>query len=505
MDYKVLARRYRPARFSDVVGQEHVVRTLVNAIKAGRIAHAYLFAGSRGVGKTSTARIFAKALNCPNKTDYEPCCECDVCRAISEGEDMDVIEMDGASNRGIDDIRNLRENVAFRPARSPYKIYIIDEVHMLTREAFNALLKTLEEPPDYVKFVFCTTEPEKIPATILSRCQRFDFHRLSLKDITGQLERIARREGFEVDNEALAAIARHARGGLRDSISLLEQLLSFTAERVTLADVKLVVGAVSPERLKELVGACARGDAGTAVKVLNEVLDSGRDSLEMLEQLTAFLRDCLVAREAPGSPELLEGWITPEDVFEGELKGLSVTSLLLMLNYLYWARPFLKEDSSGRIPLEIAVVRMAHAAEIQDIPALLKALGRTGTAVLKAERSGELPRIDARETAPLPKKTAPERVEPTAAATPPKAKDEPKRAEAPRGEERSPEAGRERRLAAGGKSWYSSAGGGKADPLGVPDVDRLKKEPVVGKVLELFPGAAIEDARKTKENDTTRG
>ena len=393
MNYRVLARRYRPKKFSDIVGQQHVVKTLLNAISSGRIAHAYLFCGARGVGKTSAARIFAKTLNCPNKKDAEPCCSCNICTGIAEGEDIDVIEMDAASNRGIDDIRNLRENVAFRPARSPFKIYIIDEVHMLTREAFNALLKTLEEPPDFVKFVFCTTEPERILPTILSRCQRFDFRRLSISDITKHLMHITTEEGFSISGDALSSVARYARGGLRDSISVLEQLFSFSEGEITLSDVQLVLGAVAPDKLADIVFACALAQPAEALKSLNTVLDAGRDTLETVDQLIGFLRDCMISLECSGDTELLDGVANPRDLNPEAFATLSVSRVMLMINYLFWARKLLKADSSGRIPLEIAILRMAHSAEIFEIPQLLKALTKTGVAILDAEKEGRIPAL----------------------------------------------------------------------------------------------------------------
>ncbi|MEI8021808.1 MAG: DNA polymerase III subunit gamma/tau, partial [Schlesneria sp.] len=246
--YTVLARRFRPQTFSEVVGQERVAQTLRNAIHEGRVAHAYLFTGARGVGKTSMARIFAKALNCPFVKDGVPCNECEQCRGISVGQDVDVSEIDGASNRGIDDIRSLRANVNIKSMRSKYKVYIIDEVHMLTKEAFNALLKTLEEPPPMVKFVFCTTEANKVPDTILSRCQRFDFGTISTDNITIRLRQLAEAEGFRVDEAALDLVARRAAGSMRDSQSLFDQLLAFGSEHITSADVHRLLGTAPDDR-----------------------------------------------------------------------------------------------------------------------------------------------------------------------------------------------------------------------------------------------------------------
>ena len=247
-EYVVVARRYRPQTFDELIGQEQVAQGLVSAITTNRVGHAYLFTGVRGVGKTSTARILAKALNCTTGPTPTPCNECDVCRSITTGEDLDVLEIDGASNRGIDEIRQLRSNVNIRPSRCRFKIYIIDEVHMLTREAFNALLKTLEEPPEHVKFIFCTTVPEKIPITVLSRCQRFDFVGIQPESIVRRLEQICEAEGARVETEALAILARRAAGSMRDGQSLLEQLLAFGGERVTVDEVHAMLGAVGAQR-----------------------------------------------------------------------------------------------------------------------------------------------------------------------------------------------------------------------------------------------------------------
>ncbi len=241
-EYVVIARRYRPQTFDELVGQEHVARALQQAITSDRVGHAYLFTGARGVGKTSAARILAKALNCVNGPTPTPCNECDICRCVSTGDDVDVIEIDGASNRGIDEIRQLRQNVAVRPSRARFKIYIIDEVHMLTKEAFNALLKTLEEPPEHVKFIFATTEPHKIPITILSRCQRFDFAGIRAGQIQTRLMQIAAAEGVEVEPAAVQILASRAAGSMRDSQSLLEQLLAVADRRITAADVTQLLG-----------------------------------------------------------------------------------------------------------------------------------------------------------------------------------------------------------------------------------------------------------------------
>jgi DNA polymerase-3 subunit gamma/tau len=293
-----LYRERRPRTFNEIVAQEHVTRTLLNAIGQGRLAHAYLFCGPRGTGKTSTARVLAKALNCPNAKGNEPCGICDTCRAIARGDGVDVIEMDAASNRGIEEIRNLRERVRLAPVSGRYKVYVIDEVHMLTNEAFNALLKTLEEPPANVLFILCTTEAYRVPATILSRCQRFDFHRLPTATIASHLGEVARDKGWTVDPPALAAIARAATGSMRDALGILDQCVAYSVCGVTLDDVRRVLGAVDPALLGELGRSLLARDVGGAWQALDDLLMQGRDAREAARALAGHLRDVLLYRLA---------------------------------------------------------------------------------------------------------------------------------------------------------------------------------------------------------------
>src|SRR3954463_10157071 len=276
-EYVVVARRYRPQDFSQLIGQDQVSQALANAINTNRVGHAYLFTGARGVGKTSTARIFAKALNCVNGPTTTPCGECDICEGVASGSDVDVIEIDGASTRGIDEIRQLRSNVNVRPSRARFKIYIIDEVHMLTTPAFNALLKTLEEPPEHVKFIFCTTEADKIPITVLSRCQRFDFAPIEMKSIVERLEHICKSEGVEAEPEALQIVARRAAGSMRDSQSLLEQLLSFGGDKITVGDVHSLLGTANSARLAALADCIVRRDAAVALHEVEAAIAGGVD------------------------------------------------------------------------------------------------------------------------------------------------------------------------------------------------------------------------------------
>jgi DNA polymerase-3 subunit gamma/tau len=293
--YLVVARRYRPRTFEELVGQQHVAQALRNAILTNRVGHAYLFTGARGVGKTSAARIFAKALNCVQGPSPTPCNQCDVCLSIDAGEDVDVLEIDGASNRGIEEIRQLRSNVNVRPSRAPYKIYIIDEVHMLTTQAFNALLKTLEEPPEHVKFIFCTTDAEKIPITVLSRCQRFDFAPIGGEAIIDRLRFILKREQREADDGTLALLARRAGGSMRDSQSLLEQLLAFAGPRITVQDVQSMLGATDTGLLRNLVEQLLNRNTGAALDALDDAIRQGAEPGHLAEQLLAYFRDLLVA------------------------------------------------------------------------------------------------------------------------------------------------------------------------------------------------------------------
>ena len=297
--YQVVALRYRPQAFGDLVGQGHVAQALSNAIESNRVGHAYLFTGARGVGKTSSARIFAKCLNCATGPTPTPCNECDICNSVSVGEDVDVLEIDGASNRGIDEIRQLRSNAAIRPGRGRYKIYIIDEVHMLTQQAFNALLKTLEEPPGHVKFIFCTTDPQKIPITVLSRCQRYDFSPVQPNEITNRLKEIANNEGVKASDEALQLLARRANGSMRDSQSLLEQLFSFCGDDISVEEVHQLLGTTDMSRIAELAASMTAHDSMTTMNLIHQSISDGVDA----GQLTGCLlytspspRDGLLSR-----------------------------------------------------------------------------------------------------------------------------------------------------------------------------------------------------------------
>ena len=299
MSYQVFARKYRPQTFDDLVGQAHVTRTLKNAVEQNRLAHAYLFVGPRGIGKTSTARILAKALNCVNGPTVSPCGVCDSCKEIAAGNSLDVLEIDGASNNGVEQVRELRDNVRYAPSKGHFKIYIIDEVHMLTSAAFNALLKTLEEPPPHVKFIFATTEPQKVLPTILSRCQRFDLHRIPANLIAKHLQFIAGKEKIALDPAAAHAIAKGADGGLRDAESMLDQLVAFCGEKIAEPDVLNVFGFTSEQTVANFTGKILRGETPEALELLHAEAENGKDMMKLMSDLISYLRDLLVGKVKP--------------------------------------------------------------------------------------------------------------------------------------------------------------------------------------------------------------
>jgi DNA polymerase-3 subunit gamma/tau len=372
--YVVVARRYRPQTFEELVGQEHVAKALSNAISTGRVGHAYLFTGARGVGKTSAARIFAKALNCEQGPRPVPCNQCEICQSVSSGDDVDVLEIDGASNRGIDEIRQLRQNVNVRPSRARHKIYIIDEVHMLTREAFNALLKTLEEPPEHVKFIFCTTEASKIPITILSRCQRFDFAGILTPAIVDRLRQIVESEGVSADAEALETLARRAAGSMRDSQSLLEQLLSFAPQRITLADVHAVLGTTDDDCLARLVDHLAQRNAAAALADLDATLTDGTDVGQLLEQLLGYLRDCMAAAAGCSAESLMycSAAGRPKVIALGQQLGLS--TIMAAMQILDHTLGRLRWSTHGRLLAELALVRISQLEEMEELGELIARL-----------------------------------------------------------------------------------------------------------------------------------
>ena len=366
-EYQVVARRYRPQTFADLVGQEPIARALTNAITGNRIGHAYLFTGARGVGKTSSARIFAKALNCVHGPTPTPCNECEICKSISTGDDIDVLEIDGASNRGIEDIRSLRQNVNVRPIRARFKIYIIDEVHMLTREAFNALLKTLEEPPEHVKFIFCTTEAGKIPITILSRCQRFDFAGIDTTEIAKRLGEIVTAEGLSAEPAALALLARRANGSMRDGQSLLEQILAFVSERVTLEDVHRLLGTADDEVLLSMLRNICELDPAAMLRTMDAVILQGGDPASLLEQLFGCLRDLMALAAGCGADSLLFADGSQEETLRGYAQKLGMETILAAMQIIDHTLARMKVSTQARLLAEMALVRLCSLGNLENL------------------------------------------------------------------------------------------------------------------------------------------
>jgi DNA polymerase-3 subunit gamma/tau len=400
MTHLPLALKYRPATFADVISQDHVTRTLSNALERGRTAHAYLFAGPRGSGKTTTARLLARALNCDRGVTGEPCGECDNCVAIASGRSLDVIEIDAASNRGIDDIKELREAVKYAPAQGRYKVYIVDEVHQLSKDAFNALLKTLEEPPRGVVFVLATTEPHKILATILSRCQRFDFRPIPLEAIRARLSSIAEREGFELDERAEFAIAKKADGSLRDALSLLDQVVAFGGDAIDLATLRRLIGVPDEERYLELTGLLADGDAAAAMRFVRELRAAGYDLECFYAGLLEHLRDCLLFAVGNGA-QLAEVPERYHEAFAATAQALGVEGLLRMLTLATEEEQPFRHSSQQDLVLEVLLVRLALLDRTVDLDQALETL-RPGGAGGRSAPSPRPAKAPAPNPAPQP-------------------------------------------------------------------------------------------------------
>jgi len=369
MDYQVSARKYRPGTFEDVIGQPHIVQMLVNAITTKRIAHAFLFSGTRGVGKTTVARILAKALNCEKGPTGTPCDICANCQEIAQGTSVDVIEIDGASNTGVDDVREIRENVKFAPFRGSYRVYIIDEVHMLSNSAFNALLKTLEEPPSHVVFVFATTEIHKIPATILSRCQHYNFRRITKAEIIQRLRHVADQEGLTVENRSLASIARASEGSMRDALSLLDQAVAFGGKTVKQDDLEVLLGTVPQEHVRTLIAAIMTQDSPAALRVVAHLLDQGYDLRAYCADVVEHVRNLLVAsvvtaKPGPQAQENIQDLqrimdLSTEDIRQtlADAKAFSADQLQDLFRIFSQAEDALRLSAHPRFVLEVAVVK----------------------------------------------------------------------------------------------------------------------------------------------------
>lgn len=387
MSYQVIARKWRPQTFSDLVGQEHVTGTLANAIKNDRVAHAYIFSGARGVGKTTAARILAKALNCVKGPTAEPCGECDSCKEIAAGTSLDVIEIDAASNRGIDQIRELREMVRYAPAASRSKVVILDEAHMLTGEASNALLKTLEEPPDRVIFVMATTEPENLVDTIRSRSQHFHFRALTFAEITGRLEEIARRENLKMEAGALAVLARMAEGSLRDALSLLEQARAYCGDTIRDKDVRELLGVVPEDALNELVGAIATGSADRALGLVHTFQKEGRNLQHFCREAIRHMRNLLIARVCGGDSDLIAATADQRPALEKAAGQFSEEDLTRFFQILLQTDDDLRRKPDPRVHLEMGLLRLVNASRLAPLEELLAEL-KSGSSSGNSSKGG---------------------------------------------------------------------------------------------------------------------
>ena len=370
--HKALYRVYRPKNFEGVVGQEHIVKTLKNQIKNNNIGHAYLFSGTRGTGKTSTAKIFARAVNCLNPINEEPCNECEICKDTLNDNIMDIVEIDAASNNSVDDIRELRESVKYTPSKAKYKVYIIDEVHMLSQGAFNALLKTLEEPPSYVIFILATTEPHKIPATILSRCQRFDFKRVSSKDIANRMEYICKKENIEAEDKALSLIARNSQGALRDALSILDQCMSFGNDKIEYDDVIELLGTVNIDELFELSQAIMDENTQKSLQILNEFIIWGKDIRNLINDLIDHFRNIMVCKVSKDLEEIIS---LPEESInklKEQSQNIEMNDLIRILNILSETQDSMKTSSNTRILAEVTIMKIAQPMFDESKEALIK-------------------------------------------------------------------------------------------------------------------------------------
>ncbi|MBM7623953.1 DNA polymerase III subunit gamma/tau [Sporohalobacter salinus] len=398
MSYLSLYRKWRPQTFEDIVGQQSVIQTLKNAIKFDRIAHAYLFCGPRGTGKTSTAKVFSKSLNCNGGPTISPCGECESCQKIEENSSIDVIEIDAASNRGIDEIRELREKVKFFPTEGNYKVYIIDEAHMLTKEAFNALLKTLEEPPEYVIFILATTEPHSLLSTILSRCQRFDFSRLSVQNLVQRLNFISQQEEIDLTTEAALAIARSAEGGMRDGISLLDQIISYSGKQIELDDVAAVLGLVDQKVLFEMMEVITNNQVERGLSLINDIVNKGKDLQQFVNSLIDYFRNLLIEKECQQIDDLIE---LPEEQIEKikeQSNNLTTTELLRLVNILVELESDLKQSNYPQVLLEMGIIKLIKPEVDTSQEGILDRLTRLEDQVLTSKPSSNQVLIDNKKT-----------------------------------------------------------------------------------------------------------
>lgn len=397
MSYIVFARKWRPQTFDDVAGQEHITTTLKNAIKSDRVAHAYLFSGPRGVGKTTTARLLAKALNCEKGPTPMPCNTCAICEGITEGSNLDIIEIDGASNRGIDDIRALRDNVKLSPQQGRFKIYIIDEVHMLTSEAFNALLKTLEEPPSHVRFIFATTAVHKVIPTIVSRCQHFNFRKLSFKEIADKLKKIAESEKVKCEDIAMLSIVKAASGSMRDAESIFDQMVTYSGADIKADDVNRILGYVAADLLNDFCKYIIEKDASSAISLLAKIMDDGKDPEQFLLGLIDYFRNAMILKEANDADGLLD--ISKDETAQilKVIEPLSREDILYILYSLVNTAAMIKRTSSARIILELLTVKLSQkdsVASLSDILERLKVLEKGAVSNMGFKPKPNLPVIE---------------------------------------------------------------------------------------------------------------
>lgn len=400
-NFLVTARKWRPQRFEDVVGQEHITQTLKNSIKSGKIAHAFIFSGPRGIGKTSTARILAKSLNCPNQKDYNPCNECEVCTSITNGTNIDVIEIDGASNRRIDEIRTLRESVQYAPSTVKYKVYIIDEVHMLTTESFNALLKVLEEPPSNVIFIFATTDIHKVPATILSRCQRYEFRRLTTEEIKNHLIKIAQTEKIEYDEAAIHYIARRADGAMRDAQSLFDQIVVYSNGKVVLSEVADILNVIDVDLYFRVSDAIKNRQIEEAFKIVDEIYYRGWDLATFINDLIEHFRNILTVIVTNSSDLIDESEIAKEK-YLNTAKDFSSQDVLRILSFLSKTHYEIRQTTNQKLKLEIALAQLIELPRSAEIDELIKEIRKLSSSDLSQIKKTETPIPNLKQNNPAP-------------------------------------------------------------------------------------------------------
>ncbi len=486
--YLVLARRWRPQAFDDVVGQEHITRTLQNAVRAGRISHAFLFIGSRGVGKTTSARILAKCLNCTS-TDVptpEPCGTCANCRSIAAGSNIDVIEIDGASNNSVEDVRQIRENVRMVPSASRYKVYVIDEVHQLSIAAFNALLKTLEEPPPHAVFILATTEAHKIPATIISRCQRFDFRRVGLSDLIALLRKICEAEGVACSDEALRAVARAADGGVRDAESILDQLVSYCEKEITFQDVYDVLGLVEWQVLHSLCEGLRKQDVAVLLRIVEDVVGSGKDLAEFTQEILRYFRNLLVIKS--GAPkDLLALPETEVEEMARSAESYTLTELIRLVEQFAELTGGLESQLAQRTALEALLIRIAMRTVDVSLDSVLEKLALLSEGANLREGA----KVQDAPTAPPAQKTAP----------PTPKKESPVAPSAPSGPS-APKKVKAKAKAQGAKTSRPNppAPAAKSETVDPSEVKAALEDPHISQVVDVFKGQIV-DIHEEPEHD----